>query len=576
MTAYYSRENMASHQIPRQSRSQANSVCDLNRGGWTSFGAEAHLTGTQDDGVHWQQSNQLPPESEINFSDELLPAFDGGIGLCFDQTPLEDLTFGCPDLAADNFELDQIHASSLGSLSQQEIQRYSHSDGFSPYNLQRAFSTSSLANQELSETDTSTNPQYPAIPITPNSTLPRRRSRYSLRHTLNGGRSIHIPVYDASEQASEPLQRWRNSPPETESASWSAIYDTLQGNPLSDNMQAPFTRVESSSPSVASWHSQSSSSNVSTQSSRSFQNRNRRRVTKRRSEVAGANKKPRIFHCTFCCDSFSKKHDWTRHEKTLHLDCDQWICAPYGGAVVSSLTGRSTCAYCNVLDPTDHHLNSHNHNACHNGQQPHVFRRKDNLIQHLRGFHQLDTLPILDDWRIPPPPISSRCGFCDQHLASWQDRADHLTQHFRQGKTMAEWKGDHNFEPSIAAQVRNALPPYLLANEALTMVPFSATDPTVPDHFAQIEERNGKAVPDPEQQLDPGFDLTPDSYTKFLAWHLGRFAQQSFASGVFPTDEMFQGEARRLVYGSDDNWEQTIADNEQWIATFRRQHLSKD
>ncbi|RKL26793.1 hypothetical protein BFJ70_g11667 [Fusarium oxysporum] len=536
---------MASHQIPRQSRSQANSACDLNRGGWTSFGAEAHLTGTQDDGVHWQQSNQLPPESEINFSDELLPAFDGGIGSCFDQTPLEDLTFGCPDLAADNFELDQIHASSL-------------------------------ANQELSETDTSTNPQYPAIPITPNPTLPRRRSRYSLRHTLNGGRSIHIPVYDASEQASEPLQRWRNSPPETESASWSAIYDTLQGNPLSDNMQAPFTRVESSSPSVASWHSQSSSSIVSTQSSRSFQNRNRRRVTKRRSEVAGANKKPRIFHCTFCCDSFSKKHDWTRHEKTLHLDCDQWICAPYGGAVVSSLTGRSTCAYCNVLDPTDHHLNSHNHNACHNGQQPHVFRRKDNLIQHLRGFHQLDTLPILDDWRIPPPPISSRCGFCDQHLASWQDRADHLTQHFRQGKTMAEWKGDHNFEPSIAAQVRNALPPYLLANEALTMVPFSATDPTVPDHFAQIEERNGKAVPDPEQQLDPGFDLTPDSYTKFLAWHLGRFAQQSFASGVFPTDEMFQGEARRLVYGSDDNWEQTIADNEQWIATFRRQHLSKD
>ncbi|SCV41417.1 uncharacterized protein FFB14_07459 [Fusarium fujikuroi] len=103
----------------------------------------------------------------------------------------------------------------------------------------------------------------------------------------------------------------------------------------------------------------------------------------------------------------------------------------------------------------------------------------------------------------------------------------------------------------------------------------SATDPKVPDHFVQIEERNGKTVPDPEQQLDPGFDLTPDSYSKFIAWHLGRFAQQSFASGVFPTDEMFQDKARRLVYGSDDNWEQTIADNEQWIATFRRQRLSK-
>ncbi|KAG5801496.1 hypothetical protein H9Q71_013920 [Fusarium xylarioides] len=142
---------------------------------------------------------------------------------------------------------------------------------------------------------------------------------------------------------------------------------------------------------------------------------------------------------------------------------------------------------------------------------------------------------------------------------------------------MAEWKGEHNFKPSIAAQVRNALPPYLLANEALTMVPFSATDPKVPDHLAQIEERIGKPVPDLEQQqVDPRFKLTPDSYTKFLTWHLGRFAQQSFASGVFPTDEMFQGEARRLLYGSDDNWEQTIADNEQWIAAFRRQHLSKD
>ncbi|SCN97943.1 uncharacterized protein FFB20_10543 [Fusarium fujikuroi] len=567
---------MSSQRIPRQTRSQPSSVCDANRGDWASFGAVAHPAGAQDDGFHWQQSNQVPPESWTNFSDNLLPTLDGGTGLHFDQTLLDDLTFGCPDLAAGNLLLDHIHTSSRGSWGQQEIQDYSNSDMFTSYNMQRALSTSSPAIQECRKTDNSTIPQYPPIPISPSSTLPRRRSRYSLRHTLNGGRRIHIPVYDASEKASEPLQRWRNSPPETEPASWSAIYDTLQGNPLGDSIQAPLTRMESSSPSVASWHSQSSSSIVSTQSSRSFQNRHRRRVTKRRTDVAGTNRKPRIFHCTFCCDSFSKKHDWTRYEKTLHLDCDQWICAPYGGAVVSSLTGRSTCAYCNILDPTEHHLNSHNHDACHNGQQPHIFRRKDNLIQHLRGFHQLDTLPILDDWRIPPPPISSRCGFCDQHLTSWQDRADHLAQHFRHGKTMADWKGDHDFEPLIAAQVRNALPPYLLANEALTMVPFSATDPTVPDHFAQIEERNGKTVPDPEQQLDPGFDLTPDSYTKFLTWHLGRFAQQSFASGVFPTDEMFQGEARRLVYGNDDNWEQTIADNEQWIATFRRQHLSKE
>ncbi|KAF5597746.1 uncharacterized protein FSUBG_8396 [Fusarium subglutinans] len=529
---------------------------------------------TQKDELYWHQGPKLPLQTHANVFGDLLPVLNDGSGLCVDQTPSVDPAFDCFDLATNSFELDHMGTSSLGSLSHQQMQN--HSDGFDSQDLQQTLSTSWLANQELYPMDTST--VLPTLPISINSTLPRRRSRYELRNSLNGGRSIRIPVYDANAQVSDPLQRWRNSPPGTESASWSAIYDALQETPLNDNMQAPLTRMPSSSPSVASWQSQSSSSIVSsTQSSRSFQNRNRRRVTKKRNDVAGANKKPRIFHCTFCCDSFAKKHDWTRHEKTLHLDCDQWICAPFGGAVVSSATGRSTCAYCNILDPTEHHLNSHHHSACHNSQQPHIFRRKDNLIQHLRGFHQLETLPILDDWRTPPPPISSRCGFCDLRLDSWQDRADHLAHHFRRGKTMADWKGDHDFEPSIAAQVRNALPPYLLANEALTMVPFSATDPTVPDHFAQIEERNGKPVPDPEQQqIDPGFELTPDSYTKFLAWHLGRFAQQSFASGVFPTDEMFQGEARRLVYGSDDNWEQTIADNEQWIATFRRQHLSKD
>ncbi|KAF5970441.1 hypothetical protein FCOIX_10425 [Fusarium coicis] len=569
---------MASQQAPCQNHSQPTPTCNSDPGDWTSLqlGAETDLA--QDGEMQWHGGSQLPIQTHENLSDDLLPVLDGDSGLRFDRSPFVDPTLGCLDLPTDSFEVDHdgICASNLGSLSHQQMQN--HNDFFASHCLQQTMSTSWLNDQELCLTDTSTNLPAIPIPININSTLPRRRSRYELRNIRNGGRGIQIPVYDANEQVYDPLQRWRNSPPGTESASWSAIYDALQENPLNHSMQAPLTRVPPSSPSVSSWQSQSSGSIVSsTQSSRSFQNRNRRRIAKRRNEGPGANKKPRIFHCTFCCDSFAKKHDWTRHEKTLHLDCDQWICAPFGGAVVSSATGRSTCAYCNILDPTEHHLNSHNHNACHNGQQPHIFRRKDNLIQHLRGFHQLETLPILDDWRTPPPPISSRCGFCDLRLNSWQDRADHLAQHFRQGKTMAEWEGDHNFEPSIAAQVRNALPPYLLANEALTMVPFSATDPTVPDHFAQIEERNGKLVPDPKQeQVDPGFELTPDSYTKFLAWHLGRFAQQSFASGVFPTDEMFQGEARRLVYGSDDNWEQTIADNEQWIATFRRQHLSNE
>ncbi|KAI8648982.1 hypothetical protein NCS55_01471400 [Fusarium keratoplasticum] len=148
---------------------------------------------------------------------------------------------------------------------------------------------------------------------------------------------------------------------------------------------------------------------------------------------------------------------------------------------------------------------------------------------------------------------------------------------------MKDWTGDHEFEPLIAAQIRNALPPYLLADEAKTVVPFSATDPRVPDHLSQMTQghqgpldaaHQGDGMPQ-TAGLNPTFEVTPTSYTRYLAWHLGRFAQQSIATGIFPTDQMFQDEARRLVYGNDDNWEQTIADNGEWLASFRRQHLDE-
>ncbi|KAK6831956.1 hypothetical protein RU639_002743 [Aspergillus parasiticus] len=204
--------------------------------------------------------------------------------------------------------------------------------------------------------------------------------------------------------------------------------------------------------------------------------------------------------------------------------------------------------------------------------------RKDHLVQHLRGFHNLKILPTIENWKVEPPLVTSRCGFCDEKLPSWQARADHLASHFRQGLTMSDWKGDHCFEPAIAAQIKNAFPPYLLASEAKSMVPFSATDPATLDHLSQIYQRNGEIYS--EQQLDaidsegdPSFDLTPTSYLRWMTFRLGRFAQQSIANGIFPTDKMFQDESRRLVYGDKDAWEQTVADNNEWLTAFRRQCL---
>ncbi|KXJ90390.1 hypothetical protein Micbo1qcDRAFT_226322 [Microdochium bolleyi] len=399
-----------------------------------------------------------------------------------------------------------------------------------------------------------------------------------------------IPVPDTPGQGWDPMQRWRASPPESEAAPLSAIFDAVQTTQLAQRHSATRSRAESS-PSVNSWTQGSISSIASSRSSGSNASRRRRRVApqslniRSRQSRRSSNGTSRRFYCTFCCDTFKTKHDWTRHEQSLHLNCDFWACAPYGGTAVSPLTKRVHCSYCSVLDPTSEHLESHKHGVCRKDQQE-LFRRKDHLIQHLRGFHQLESIPPVEDWKIKGPVVTSRCGFCDSRLESWEARANHLAEHFRQGKSMDSWVGEHDFEPAIASQVRNSIPPYLVAFESNTQVPFSATDPRTIDHLAQMVRTHGgpseaeqQPSGNPERtQLIPqeqrGLTVSPSLFTQFLAWHLGRFAQDSVSKGVVPSDQMFQDEARRLVYGSDDNWEQTIADNSMWMAEFRNRHLA--
>jgi hypothetical protein len=59
---------------------------------------------------------------------------------------------------------------------------------------------------------------------------------------------------------------------------------------------------------------------------------------------------------------------------------------------------------------------------------------------------------------------------------------------------------------------------------------------------------------------------------EILTFHLGRFAQEKIQAGVVPTDEMFQQESRRLWFDSDDPWNQTFADDTQWMEIFRQEH----
>jgi hypothetical protein len=40
-----------------------------------------------------------------------------------------------------------------------------------------------------------------------------------------------------------------------------------------------------------------------------------------------------------------------------------------------------------------------------------------------------------------------------------------------------------------------------------------------------------------------------------------------------PTDEMFQRESRRVMFDDEeDSWNQTLADNQQWLDAFRQKN----
>lgn len=148
---------------------------------------------------------------------------------------------------------------------------------------------------------------------------------------------------------------------------------------------------------------------------------------------------------------------------------------------------------------------------------------------------------------------------------------------------MDDWRGDHCFEPSIAARVTNALPPYLIGPESKSIVPFSATDSGTKDHLSQIRKSHddwiagqGEAEMDdePSTSLPALMDNDPTStFVNVLTLGLGRYARQQMKLGIIPTDEMFQNESRRLLYRTEDAFDQTIADNTEWLGAFRRQHM---
>ncbi|KAI7184404.1 hypothetical protein KC319_g7166 [Hortaea werneckii] len=176
----------------------------------------------------------------------------------------------------------------------------------------------------------------------------------------------------------------------------------------------------------------------------------------------------------------------------------------------------------------------------------------------------------MEKWKFTAVKINSRCGFCGQRFSVWQERVDHLTAHFKAGARMKEWKGCRGLDPAVAAQVTNAMPPYLIGIEAVSAIPFSATNRATWDQTSPDDHVCPTSTHKPSEEGN-GLESKATCW-EILTVRLGKYANEMSHKGVVLTDEMLQRQARKLLYEDDDAWNQTAADNPEWLDLFKKAH----
>lgn len=78
------------------------------------------------------------------------------------------------------------------------------------------------------------------------------------------------------------------------------------------------------------------------------------------------------------------------------------------------------------------------------------------------------------------------------------------------------------------------------------------------------------------RSTDPSkIDSTIHNYSR-LERELAEFLHMQRSIGIEPTDMDLQNKARMVIYECDDSWNQTAADNSDWLAAFRQRHVSPE
>ncbi|KAI1874949.1 uncharacterized protein JN550_002378 [Neoarthrinium moseri] len=309
----------------------------------------------------------------------------------------------------------------------------------------------------------------------------RRRKRHMEKTSTKSFFPRGSPMPQSYLSNMTPLERWRNSPPEDDHISPSVLetfltnedYTKVQGvDPAIDDTNHDYddsdwlsrmlnsaSETESlgfagSSNSVSSFDTTySTGSNQSVSLSRGSTQKRRRSSVKDGSD---------IYQCTFCDMSFKRRFDWCRHEKSVHISLDSWVCRSHDQSVWQIGNTAPQCNFCGSASPTQEHLADHDFESC--AERPEAdrtFARKDHLWQHLKKFHACTHWSGLglNAWRLHRDAVKSRCGFCFQQLHTWSERQDHISKHFKKGSSMTQWIGDWGLDPADASLLKQATLP---------------------------------------------------------------------------------------------------------------------
>ena len=201
------------------------------------------------------------------------------------------------------------------------------------------------------------------------------------------------------------------------------------------------------------------------------------------------------YDCTFCTRRCRTKFGWERHKTTIHQPQEVWICCSamsYGPGI--------PCMFCNSLDSSPEHLGEYHryHDCVARPVEDRTYGRKDQLAQHVRGFHRGQDVQkdMITNWRrrVVQSGQTWTCGICFHNVkfSVWSERLLHVGHHWDDGLDMRHWKTTSL--PEKEATLESAASNQDLAQE--NEDPELSQNPTL----AQAHETSPEMVSLPEQK----------------------------------------------------------------------------